>query len=86
MKRGKGNIDAQKARRRERAKGYPKVEPGTTEILIDGNFSRYAVAYCNHYKGWLTYPLMNTHECLGNECPFLEKEGILKNENRVDRC
>lgn len=73
-KRQKGNIKAQKERRKERAKGYPKVEPGETEILIDGNYSQYAVAFCNYHKGWLTYPLMNTHGCIGKECRWLEEE------------
>lgn len=73
-KRQKGNIKAQKERRKERAKSYPKVKPGATEILIDGNYSQYAVAFCNYHKGWLTYPLMNTHGCLDRECSWLEEE------------
>ena len=79
-KRQKGNIKAQKERRKERAKGYPKVEPGETEILIDGNYSQYAVAFCNYHKGWLTYPLMNTHGCIGKGCSWLEEERMKENE------
>ena len=79
-KRQRGNIKAQKERRKERAKGYPKVEPGETEILIDGNYSQYAVAFCNYHKGWLTYPLMNTHGCLDKECSWLEEERMKENE------
>ena len=78
MKRYKGNRKAQRERRKQRAKNYPKVEPGTPEILIDGNISEYAVAYCKHYRGWLTYPLMNTHSCLDKECKWLENERLVQ--------
>lgn len=72
--RERGNRKRQRERRKERAKSYPKVDQGTPEILIDGNISEYAVAYCKYHRGWLTYPLMNTHGCLAKECEQLEKE------------
>lgn len=73
QKRTHGNRQAQLARRRERMKNRPA--PGDHEILIDGNVSRYSVAYCTWHAGFLTIGLMETHECKISGCPYLEELG-----------
>ena len=68
---GGGNRAAQARRRNERARKQPP--PGDYEILIDGNISRYAVAYCDRYAGFLTVGLMETHDCIARHCGRLIK-------------
>lgn len=59
---------------------YPPVEPGEAEVLIDGNISPRAVAFCQRYNGWLTYPLMNTHGCLDRGCDKLIDKRMVNND------
>ena len=71
-KRGKGNIKAQRKRRRNRLKMYPKGIWREAEYeLIDGNFSHFAVAFCENYSGYLTIGLMDTHGCERRNCKKL---------------
>lgn len=67
----KGNIRAQKKRRKERLKNRP---PKSEEkvLLIDGNYSFYPVAFCSQYKAYLTCGLADTHRCQERECPKLK--------------
>lgn len=80
MKKNKGNVKAQRERRKERAKMYPHVEQGEAEILIDGNYSTRAVAFCARYNGYLTYPLINTHGCIERKCDKLVDERMAKHD------
>ena len=44
--------------------------------LINGSVTRSEpVGYCrcNAHKGWMTLKLVNSHECLKKNCPFLDK-------------
>lgn len=40
---------------------------------IDGNWTYYPIAYCDHYKGVLTRGLMHTHRCNERKCPRLQE-------------
>lgn len=40
---------------------------------IDGNWTYYPIAYCDHYKGVLTRGLMHTHRCNERNCPRLQE-------------
>ena len=63
----KGNIHAQRLRRKKRLKELPKKQDVQVE-LIDGNFSFYPAAYCKHHGGYLTLGLIETHRCRYRKC------------------
>ena len=65
---GKGNVKAQRKRRKKRLKELP--ERWDKEVLlIDGNSSFYPVAYCFHHEAFLTQGLVDTHRCDRRKCP-----------------
>lgn len=64
---GKGNIAAQKQRRKDRYKNLPQRRKQSYE-LIDGNYSHYPVAECTYYGGYLTQGLIDTHQCRQKTC------------------
>lgn len=65
--RGRGNIKAQRKRKRERRKHLPKKQAEKV-LLIDGNLSYYPIAYCSRYGAFLTEGLADTHRCLQRKC------------------
>ena len=65
---GKGNVKAQRKRRKQRLKKLPERWDNEV-LLIDGNFSFYPVAYCFRYKAFLTQGLLDTHRCDKRHCP-----------------
>lgn len=70
--RGKGNVKAQRKRRKQRMKELP--ERWNKEVLlIDGNFSFYPVAYCLHHKAFMTHGLVQTHRCEQRKCVKFRK-------------
>ena len=68
INRHKGNLQAQRKRRNDRIKNHPSRPLKKHVELIDGNLSRYPVAYCEHYGAFLTVGLMDTHRCEGRKC------------------
>lgn len=71
----KGNIKAQRKRRRKALKERKKMKPAETEVqLIDGNYTLYPAAYCNIHGGYLTLGLMDIHRCEKRKCKGLRKE------------
>lgn len=79
MSRSKGNRKAQNRRRYERRRLRPERQK-EKHILIDGNFSFFPVAYCEHYHAFLTVGLMEVHRCAERQCGRLDK-GVLAHEN-----
>ena len=63
----KGNIKMQRKRRRARQKHLPNKERDPYEVT-DGNLTYYPVAYCGHYKAYLSQGLKDTHRCSEREC------------------
>jgi hypothetical protein len=72
LKNKKGNIKAQRKRRRERRKNLPPKQKEACE-LIDGNWSHYPVAECLYHKGFLTNGLVDTHRCEKRHCKWFKK-------------
>ena len=60
-RKGHGKVKDQRKRRRL-AHRIIDPQPYLYE-LIDGNFSRYIVGYCNFKQGYLTYGLAEVHNC-----------------------
>ena len=72
MRKHKGNIKAQRKRRKKRKKFLKPGDYFNDEFeLIDGNFTHYPVAYCNHYGRFLTAGLIHTHRCRQRNCKKL---------------
>ena len=69
---GKGNVKAQRKRRKQRLKRLPP-RWNNEVLLIDGNFSFYPVAYCLYHKAFMTHGLVDTHRCEQRNCPRLRK-------------
>lgn len=70
----KGNIKAQRKRRRKALKQRKKIKPLADEVqLIDGNYTLYPVAYCKAHSGYLTQGLMDIHRCEKRICSALRK-------------
>lgn len=69
---GKGNIKAQRKRRKERLKNRP---PKAEELflLIDGNYSFYPVAFCKYHGAYMTQGLCDIHRCEKRKCPRFRK-------------
>lgn len=61
-----GNKRAQRKRRKQNLKGLAR-SPDAVE-LIDGNYSYYAVAYCERKQAYLTKGLVDTHKCKERKC------------------
>lgn len=71
----KGNIKAQRKRRRKALKERKNMKPAETEVqLIDGNYTLYPAAYCKIHDGYLTLGLMDIHRCEKRKCKGLRKE------------
>ena len=71
-KRGKGNIKAQRKRRKARKKLLKPGDYFNDEFeLIDGNYSHYPIGYCDRYGRFLTAGLANTHRCRQRKCEKL---------------
>ena len=66
-KKGKGNVQAQRKRKKERKKHLPMKQPEKV-MLIDGNLSYYPVAFCTAHGGYLTQGLADTHRCIKRQC------------------
>lgn len=87
---GKGDRSAQKRRRRNNNKHVEYQD--NLYMMIDGNFTHFPVAYCSHYKGYVTQNMLMRHECDTRNCPRLkmlkdipmaeihkhEKQGIIR--------
>lgn len=87
---GKGDRSAQKRRRRNNNKHVEYQD--NLYLMIDGNFTHVPVAYCSHYKGYVTQNMLMRHECDKRNCPRLkmlkdiqmaethkhEKQGIIR--------
>lgn len=69
-KKGKGNLKRQRKRRRQRRK-YRKEYFNDEFELIDGNFTHYPVAFCEHYERFLSAGLIQTHRCRNRKCKKL---------------
>ena len=70
----KGNVKAQRKRRRKALKERKKMKPAETEVqLIDGNYTLYPAAYCKRHGGYLTQGLINTHRCDKRNCKGFQK-------------
>lgn len=69
----KGNLKAQKQRRKARKKKLdkPPKQPVPYQ-LIDGNMSYYPIAFCSVHTGYLTAGLINTHKCNRRRCRQLK--------------
>ena len=70
----KGNVKAQRKRRRKALKERKNMKPAETEVqLIDGNYTLYPTAYCKVHGGYLTHGLMDIHRCEKRKCNGLRK-------------
>lgn len=69
LKISKGDRKGQLKRRRKRLKGQKPTK--YYYQCIDGNWTKYPVAYCLYHKGELTKGLMDTHRCKQRKCPRL---------------
>lgn len=53
--------------------------------LIDQNWTRHPTAYCKRKKGYLTNGLMRTHKCKQRQCPMLDLNIVLEdNEEFIE--
>lgn len=68
---GRGNVKAQRKRRRERLKNHPPRQAEKVQ-LYDGNWTFYPAAYCKIHGAYLTQGLIDTHKCQQRECQGLE--------------
>lgn len=64
-KKGNGRVNEQKKRRIKRIKENHIERQNDWYELIDGNITHYPVAYCTHYRGFLSLGLIETHKCKG---------------------
>ncbi len=62
-----GNRKAQNKRKHERKNDLPPRQKDAYQ-LIDNNWTHYPVAYCDHYKGWLSLGQIQTHRCHERQC------------------
>lgn len=67
----KGNVKAQRKRRKRNLKGMPRTP--TPLECIDGNFSYYTTAYCRRKGAYLTQGLSSTHRCKERKCEQYEE-------------
>lgn len=67
---GKGDRRSQQQRRRKNNKGIPIQKE--EYLLIDGNYSNRPIAYCCHYKAYLTNNQIMCHDCKNRNCSQLK--------------
>lgn len=68
----RGNVAAQKRRRKARMRQNPKRSEHAV-MLIDGNMSFYPAAWCAYRKAFLTQGLIETHKCRKIACGALKE-------------
>lgn len=66
--RPRGNRKKQIKKRRERLRTGNVPKQYDLYETIDGNFTHYPTAFCNHYKAYLTLGIANTHRCTKRKC------------------
>jgi len=72
-KRSRGRVKEQKQRRKQRIHDHPVKAVNYPVELIDGNYSRFPVCFCNYYNAYLTLGLFNVHRCDQRNCDKLVK-------------
>lgn len=82
---GKGDVAAQKKRRKERRKLLPERTADKYQ-LIDNNFTYYPIAYCKAKKGWLSLGLMHTHKCKDKSCIHLVERRTKEQQRMNSQC
>lgn len=73
---GKGNVKAQRKRRRQRLRTANTKRATKPYQCIDNNFTWYPTAYCERYKGALTEGLINVHRCREKGCMKLREGDV----------
>ena len=64
----KGNRRKQQRRRRERLRTGNVQRQYDLYETIDGNFTYYPVAFCDHYGAFITLGIENVHRCSKRKC------------------
>lgn len=82
----KGNKIRQNRRRTARQRYKPERQE-TVVRLIDGNVSKFPIAYCLTKKAYLTRGLADCHQCTRRHCPHYQSlRSISMNKTKIDWC
>lgn len=65
------------AQQRRRRKNYKNsLDIGEYVNLITGDVTRWPVAYCTHYNGFLTINMTKLHDCPNKNCKCYHEEDV----------